>query len=151
MKNLTKILLSLLAVLTITACTSTATQSPCRPVTLSLDKDQIWQLTLINGRQLPNDNKTVTLSFNPEAGIFRGQTACNFYAGSYSLGNPASNGRHALSIDFLGSGSVQCPEADMNAEERFLATLKKANYILLNENTLSLFQNEKEILHFELR
>lgn len=150
-KNILKILLPLLTVLMLTACSSTATQIPSNTVTWPLSKEQTWQLTSLNGRSIPDDSKATTLSFNPEAGIFRGQTACNFFAGAYTLGNIASDGRYPLSIDFLGSGSIQCPEADMNAEERFLATIKKASAILICEHTLSIYQNDKEILHFELQ
>ena len=106
----------------------------------------------MQGRNLPRDAKTVTLSFNPEAGSFRGSTACNFYAGTYSLGTAAPDDpRLPLDIELVGSGSILCPEADMNAEGRFLAALQKANYILLNENTLTLYRDNKELLHFELR
>jgi len=137
--------------MTLLSCAGTATRTAGQPAARPLSLDQTWQLTVLNGRSVPDDSKTVTLSFNPEAGIFRGQTACNFFAGAYTLGSAAPDGKLPLSVDFLGSGSVQCPEADMNAEERFLATLKKATAILIGEHTLAIYQGDREILRFELR
>lgn len=116
------------------------------------DKNQVWQLTAINGRQIASDAKATTLSFNPEAGTFRGQTTCNFYAGTYTIGETASaDGRRPLVIDCSSTGSVLCPEADMNAEGRFVATFQKANYILITEYTLSFYRDNKEILRFGLQ
>lgn len=145
--------LALLALLVFSACGSpqpsvhtSATDMP------KLNKNQMWQLSLLNGRNLPNDAKITTLSFNPEAGSFRGQTACNSYAGAYLLGETsAADGRRSFSILLLTPGSIRCPEADMNTEERFLSVLKKANYILITEYSLSLYHDNKEILHFELQ
>ena len=114
-------------------------------------KGQIWQLTVINNRDIANEAKTTTLTFNPEAGSFRGQTACNSYAGAGIIGEAAADGRRPFIIKLLTPGSVRCPEADMNAEERFLSTLKKANHILINEHSLTLYHDNKEILHFELQ
>ena len=152
MKNILKILLPLLIALTLTACASTATQSLSHPVTQSLKKDQTWQLVKIQGREVSKNAKTVTLTFNPEAESFRGLTACNFYAGTYTLGEPSpTNGRCPFSIGTIGSGSILCPEADMNAEGRFLSMFEKTNHILITEHTLILYQNDKEILHFELQ
>lgn len=120
--------------------------------TLSLlpNRNQIWQLTFINGRDV--GSKSTTLSFNPEAGTFRGQTTCNTYAGNYTLGEASPvDGRRPLTISLLDLGTIRCPEVDMNAESRFLAVLQKANYIIISQYYLKLYQNKKEILHFELQ
>lgn len=152
MKNILKILLPLLIALTLTACASTATQSLSHSVTQTLDKDQVWQLVKMQGRDLPQNAKIVDLTFNPEAGSFRGMTACNFYAGTYTLGEPSpTDGRRPFTIVTFGSGSILCPEADMNAEGRFLSVFEKANYILIDEFTLSFYRDNKEILRFELQ
>ena len=153
-KNILKILLPILIAITLTACASTATQAikQSNNQTISLDKDQVWQLVKIQGRKVSKNDKTVTLTFNPEAESFRGMTACNFYAGTYTLGEPSpTNGRHSFSIVTFGSGSILCPEADMNAEGRFLSVFEKANYILIDEFTLSFYRDNKEILLFELQ
>lgn len=145
--------LALLALLVLSSCESPQPSVRTSAAELpKLNKNQMWQLSLLNGRDLPNDAKTTTLSFNPEAGSFRGQTACNSYAGAYLLGEAsATDGRRSFSILLLTPGSIRCPEADMNAEERFLSVLKKANHILITEYSLSLYYNDKEILHFELQ
>ena len=154
MKNILKILPPILIALTLTACASTATQAirqSSNPA-ISLDKDQVWQLVKIQSRDLPGDAKTVTLTFNPEAESFRGMTACNFYAGTYTLGESSpTDGRRPFSIGTFGSGSIRCPEADMNAEGRYLSIFHKANHLLVTEHTLILYQNDKEILRFEVQ
>lgn len=151
-KNILKTLLTLVLALAAVSCKSS--QESTLPATASLlpAKEQIWQLTVLNGREIPRNAKVVTLSFNPEAGSFRGTTACNNYAGTYTLGEAStSNGRRPLSIAGFGAGSVRCPEADMNAESRFTAIFQKANYMSITEYTLSLYHNNKEILRFELQ
>ena len=39
----------------------------------------------------------------------------------------------------------------MNSEVSFLSVLEKANYILIDEFTLSFYRDNKEILRFELQ
>lgn len=152
MKNLTNILLTLFAVLLLGACASRPPHSDHQPPPPNLTKNQVWQLTLLNGRDIPNDSKVTTLSFNPEAGIFSAHSACNSFSGVFNMGEtPTADGRRSFSLRILSPNTLHCPESDMNAEERFLSTLKKANYILADEHALSLFQNDKEILHFELQ
>ena len=148
MKNILKILLPLLIALTLTACASTATQSLCHSVTQTLDKDQVWQLVKMQGRDLPQNAKIVDLTFNPEAGSF---LELADYTGT-PVGEPSpTDGRRPFTIGTFGSGSILCPEADMNAEGRFLSVFEKANYILIDEFTLSFYRDNKEILRFELQ
>lgn len=152
-KNILKILLPVLIVFTLIACASTATQAHKNSSShaISLNKDQVWQLVKIQGRDIPKNTKIVDLTFNPEASSFRGMTACNFYAGTYTLGEASpTDGRRPFSVD-IGTGSILCPEADMNAEGRYVLIFQKANYLLVTEHTLILYQNDKEILRFELQ
>ena len=144
--------LMILAFLVLASCSSPREVECTASVSLLPDKGQTWQLTVLNGRSVSRDAKATTLSLNPEAGSFRGMAACNFYAGTYTLGEASlSDGRRPIVIEYSGTGSILCPEADMNAEARFVATLQKANYILITEYTLSLYHDNKEILHFELQ
>ena len=71
---------------------------------------------------------------------------------NYTLGEASPvDGRRPLTISLLDLGTIRCPEVDMNAESRFLAVLQKANYIIITQYSLKLYQNKKEILHFELQ
>ncbi len=134
------------------SCVSHRKAAYTAPTSLLPDKSQTWQLTVLNGREVSAGAKTVTLTFNPEAGSFRGQTACNSYAGTYAIGTASTaDGRCPFSIETFGTGSILCPDADMNAEGRFVATFAKVNYILITEYTLSLYRDNKETLHFELQ
>lgn len=152
MKNILKTLLPLLAILALGSCGSLRETVPSTAASLLPEKGQTWQLTAINGRAVPANAKTVTLTFNPEAESFRGTTACNFYAGTYLVGEASlADGRRPFSIALFGSGSILCPEADMNAEERFLALFQKANTLFIDEYTLILFRDNKETLRFGLR
>ena len=137
----------------LTSCVSTNIQAPSHPDIWTLTKEQTWQLTSLNGRRIPDGSKSATLTFNPEAGILSGYATCNTYSAHYILADPrAGSEKLQFSIfNFQFSTEIQCPEGDMNAEERFLATLKKATAILIHEHSLSIYQNDKEILHFELQ
>ena len=44
-----------------------------------------------------------------------------------------------------------CPESDMNAERRYLSLLTKATHMKIGLYTLILYQQNKEILRFELQ
>lgn len=153
MKNILKTLLSLLATLIIACCASspfTPSHSLSHPFTPpitppTLSKNQIWQLVKLQGRTIPPHSKATTLSFNPEAQTLRGQTPCNPYSADYSIQNST------LIIQNLQSSSLLCPEADINAESRYLATLKKCTQISLSSSTLSLGINNKVLLVFELQ
>lgn len=147
MKNILKPLLSLLATLIIASCASSPFTPPAAPPSLSptLSKDQTWQLVKLQGRTVPPHAKATTLSFNPEARTLRGQTPCNPYSADYSIHNST------LTIQNLQSSSLLCPEADINAEKRYLATLKKCTQISLSSSTLSLGIKNKVLLVFELQ
>ena len=145
-------LIVFLAFTLLSSCGSQRESLHTSTVSLLPDKSQAWQLTILNGREVPQNAKPVTLTFNPEAKSFRGETACNFYAGTYTIGEAStSDGRRPFSIEYSGSGSILCPDADMNAEGRFLATFHKANYILITEYTLSFYRDNKEILRFGIQ
>ncbi len=134
------------------SCSSPRETMHTAAASLLPEKSQTWQLTAVNGRELPSNAKAATLTFNPEAGSFRGTTACNFYAGDYLVGEASPHdGRRPFSIGHFGSGSIRCPEADMNAEERFLTLFQKANSLFIDEYTLTLYRDNKEILQFGLR
>lgn len=142
------------ALLVMTGC-RTASQPVGGAPALQLSKEQTWQLVAIQGKAVGGDARPVTLRFNPEAGTCHGHAACNDYYGEYRLtykgGSDAEGDSYDLSLSLLGSGSVRCTEPDMNAEERYMALLRKADGMCLTAYTLTLYRRGKEILKYELQ
>ena len=125
---------------------------------LALDKDQVWQLVAMQGREVAKGNRKsaeeVLLMFHPESGTVRGRVACNRYFADYKMktGKTSSVGTHfSIDVDYISGGDVQCPEGDMALQDRYLNLLSKADAGLLAPHTLTLFQKDKEILRFELQ
>ena len=121
---------------------------------LAFDKGQVWQLVSLRGKGLSRQDGVFTLMFNPEAGTLSGQMPCNGYYADFShrlLSLSEAGCRYALAIEYLGSGQVACPEADMNAEQRYLALLPRATACVLTPYSLTLFQKDKELMKFELQ
>lgn len=117
-------------------------------------KEQVWQLVRQQGRPLPARSATITLIVNPEAGIAGGQAPCNPYSFSCTLSHPlcSSDGDfYDLTLKSLSSGSTLCTEAEMNAEQRYLSALARATRLRLTATTLTLYQKDREILHYELQ
>lgn len=154
MKNLAKILLALLSLPMLFSCTGSAPlSSDSHAYSIpDFDKNQVWQLTAIRGRAVDSRGKTFTIQFNPEAGTVRGLMACNMYFGHYTClpGDPQT-GRCPVEISLEASGSLGCPEADMNADSRYFALLPKATHLTYTSTSLTFYQNNKEILRYELQ
>lgn len=152
MKNLTNTLLSLFALCTLAACASSRPANKSALEIPVFDKDQVWQLIDMRGKPVDTQGKTFTLQLYPDAGIVRGYMACNMYFGHYTChpGDPLT-GRYPIEIVLEGSGSLGCPEADMNADSRYYALLLKATHFSYTSTTLTLYQNDKEILRYELQ
>lgn len=121
---------------------------------VQFDKEQVWQLVAMRGKELPRNEAEVLLMFHPESGTLRGRIACNRYFADYvlHLDNVSADGsRYHLKVADVNGGDVQCPEGGMAAQERYLALLAKTTDCLLTPYTLTLFQKDKEILKFELQ
>lgn len=144
----------LLVILCLMACTSTKPAPTSSAAPLLPQKEQVWQLVSIRGKEVNRRSATVTLVVNPEASTLSGQAACNRYGADCRLTLAAQlpeGDRYSLSVNNLSSGTLQCPEAEMNAEARYLALLPKADALLVTAYTITLFSKDKEILHFELQ
>ena len=161
-KNTLKILLSLCLIMLNVECGTITHHSSLithhltlntKHLTLNtINKDQTWQLVRIQGRDIPKNAKSVTLTLNPEAGTLSGQATCNTYSANFVIGNQRPDSeKFQFSISNFQFTDIRCPEADMNAEGRFFAAFQKANNILISENSLTLYRDNKELLHFELR
>ena len=150
--------LSTFLLLLLASCSSSshpATQSPGHPPLPDLDKESVWQLVTLAGRPLP-PSTSITLSFNPEAGTLRGQSSCNTYSADYTLSHsatPSSSPSATLRLSNLTHTDIQCTEAQMNTEERFLALLAKANHLSLSPDgwTLTLSAKGRTPLVFSLQ
>lgn len=148
--------IALVACLLLTACGGSRQPSAVNRQTPPLEpqKGQVWQLVAVRGKAVSRTAGLTTLTFNPEAGTISGKTACNTYYGSYRLRLEASTAegyRYALAFSGIGSGDTRCPEADMNAEARYMALLPKADAMCVDAYTMTLYQRGKEILKYELQ
>lgn len=122
---------------------------------LQLDKEQVWQLVEIRGKAVPGSVAPTTLIFHPESGTVRGRVACNRYFADYSAGvvrAGAVGTDFKMNITYPGGGDVQCPEADMAMQERYLGLLAKTASCTLTRQSLTLFHKNREpLLKFELQ
>lgn len=150
-KKIVIITCTLLCILCINACRTSKSPVAANDNPLPLQKEQVWQLTSMRGKPLKTN---ITISFNTEASTLSGQATCNTYGAdcrlTYSTSSPQGY-LYNIVVANLSSGTTLCPEADMNTETRFLSLLAKADALLLTPYNLTLLQNNKEILHFELR
>lgn len=143
----------LLCLVCFTACGSPKPAATAEPP-LVPQKEQVWQLVAIRGKAVNPNAAVVTIVVNPEAATLSGQAACNPFAAACRLAlaeQQPSGDRYTIVLSDLKAGGRQCPEADMNAEARFLALLPKADALVLTAYTLTLLQKDKEILKFELQ
>lgn len=121
---------------------------------LQFDKEQVWQLVAMRGKELPVQADPVIFMLHPESGTLRGRIACNRYFADYkvTLDKVTAEGtRYTLSVMYVSGGDVQCPEGDMAVQERYLALLAKVDACLLTPYTLTLYQRGKETLKYELQ
>ncbi len=150
LKRLLVIGYGILSIICLVACGSSKSAASSEEP-LSLQKEQVWQLTAMRGRHV---KALITLSFNTEAATLNGTATCNRYGAdchlTYSAAAPEGY-RYTVAVGNLTAGTTLCPEADMNAETRYLALLPKADALLLTPYNLTLFQKDKEILRFELQ
>ena len=119
---------------------------------VAVNKHCVWQLVEMRGKPMPQTGKVITLTLNPEAGTLSGQAFCNrYYADcTQQLRATEEEGtRYELGLSHLQSGAVQCPEADMDTEHRYLTTLAKATHMVVNSTTLTLYQKSKPLLKYE--
>lgn len=121
---------------------------------LRLDKEQVWQLVAVQGREVPSSAHEIILMFHPESGTLRGRVACNRYFADYTLhhdATDASGSRYRLEVKYVSGGDVQCPEGGMSEQERYLTLLERADACLLTSTTLTLSRKGKETLKFGLQ
>ncbi len=119
-----------------------------------LDKEQVWQLTSLQGRPLPAGSTEVLLMFYPDGNALRGRIACNRYFADYKV-NPVKmkpeGTRYTIQVTDISGGDVQCPEGGMELQQRYLAVLSRVTSCHLTSYTLTFYQKDKEVLKFELQ
>lgn len=112
------------------------------------DKGQVWQLVSMRGRDVKSGDK-VTLVFNPDGGFLRGMAHCNSYYAECRIRHDGS--RYNLKLSNLAEGDISCPDAEMNAQFRYISLLMKADAMVVTEYTLTLYSKGTEILKYELQ
>jgi len=135
------------------ACGTTQHDTVSTAQLLQPDKDQVWQLVALRGRDVKPES-VVTLVLNPATGNLSGKANCNNYYAEFKLRPLRSTPEgdiHELSVSGLGVGQTRCPDADMNDEERYTALLAKADRMMLTAYTMTLYQKGKEILKYEVQ
>jgi hypothetical protein len=76
----------------------------------------------------------------------------NFYEKSLaSLKIERGDCNSEFKIHNLQSSDLLCPDPAMNAEQRYLGLLRKANRLVVEGTTLTLYSNNREILKFGLQ
>lgn len=149
-----KTTLLLLTAILLASCGSSRQAPLGEEKALRFDKEQVWQLVSMRGKDLKTSSGVVTLMFYPEGNAIRGLIACNRYFADYTLRfsevTPEGT-RYTIKMTDLSGGDVQCPEGDMAVQERYLALLGKADACLLTPYMLTLFRGGKEILKYELQ
>ena len=146
--------ISILLLLLLASCSTLSTHHSSLDAQHSplptLDKEAVWQLVEMAGRPV-QQSTVITLQFNPEAGTLRGQSTCNTYCADYTL-SPATQSS-LIKLSHLSHTDIQCAEAQMNTEERFLALLAKTNQLSLSPDgwTLTLSAKGRNPLVFSLQ
>lgn len=112
------------------------------------EKGQVWQLVEQRGREVKRGTE-VTLIINTESGSLRGTAYCNSYYAEYIL--RAEGNHYSMKITTMSSGTTRCPDAEMNAQTRYLSLLQNADMMTLTEYTLTLYSKGKVILKYELQ
>ena len=146
--------LFILAAIMLSSCGGSRKAATAPAEAQTFDKEHVWQLVSIRGKEVSARDGVVTLIFYPEGNAIRGHIACNRYSSDYVVcpGKTDADGtRYSLIISCLSGGDVQCPEGDMAYQERYLTLLGKADACLLTAYSLTLYQHGKEILRFELQ
>ena len=134
------------------ACRSPKPAAPAdaAPAT-QLTSQQVWQLVSMRDKPVSRSSHITTIVFNPANHSLSGSGPCNSFSASYHLDMASANHPSPFSISHLSSSSVLCPEPTMNAESRFFSLLSHVDALALSPSSLTLFQNNKATLQFELQ
>ena len=111
-----------------------------------LDVNTVWRLKTLKTKIMAygENDRVVTIKFNPEAGQVNGCAGCNTYFGSYS---EPQKGK--LAFESVGATKMACPQPMMEIERSYLSTLRKVNGYNITDGLLNLLQDETVVLTFE--
>ena len=137
------ITLACTALLFITCCKSTKNTVSSGE---SLDVNTVWRLKTLKTKIMAygENDRIVTIKFNPEAGQVNGCSGCNTYFGGYS---EPQKGK--LAFESVGATKMACPQPMMEIEHSYLSTLRKVNGYQITDGILQLLQDENVVLTFE--
>ena len=151
MKNIFKVLS---VILLLAGCTSPKPVGKAPRDVLVPGKGQVWQLVALQGKPLDPADKAPTLILNPDAATASGFAYCNNYSFQMKMEQPESHPEgdsFRVQLQLWGTGSLSCPDKEMNAESRYLTLLAKGERLVINATTLVIYQRNKEILRYSLQ
>ncbi|MCQ2277954.1 MAG: META domain-containing protein [Bacteroidales bacterium] len=145
MKNIFIIMTALM--IAMCGCKSHKNQASNNTMQPKFEENVEWQLVTIRGKRVEykEDQRHVTISFNPEANNVSGCSGCNRYFGTYE----ANISKGLLSLGEMNSTKMACPEPFMKLERQYLSALQKVDRYDMGEYELKLYQGATEVLGFE--
>ena len=138
------ILLAVTALLFMTCCKSH--KNAANTSNEKLDVNIVWTLKVLKNKIMAfgENDRIVTINFNPEAGKVSGCAGCNTYFGNYS---EPKQGK--LQFEPIIATKMACPQPMMETEHSYLSTLRKVNGYNITDGLLNLLQDENVVLTFE--
>lgn len=137
------ITMACLALLFMTCCKSTKNTVTSDE---QLDVNTVWVLKTMKNKIMAfgENDRIVTLNFNPESKQLGGCSGCNNYFGAYS---EPKKGK--LAFEQIIATKMACPQPMMDTERTYLSTLRKVNGYNITDGILNLLQDETVVLSFE--
>ncbi|MBO4741947.1 MAG: META domain-containing protein [Bacteroidales bacterium] len=138
------IVLAFTAMLFMTCCKSS--KNTANGVQENHDVNTVWVLKTLKNKTMAfgENDRIVTINFNPEARQISGCSGCNTYFGTY---NEPKKGK--LVFEPIVATKMACPQSMMDTERSYLSTLRKVNGYNITDGLLNLLQDETVVLSFE--
>ena len=131
----------------------TGCKSPERLTIISstpeFDRNDMWVLVSIFGKEVKytENQREVTINFNPDAHTYGGYSGCNSYCGSFR-----DRGRGRMTLNESKEGMFRtlmaCSEESMELEFKYLFVLSKCDHYNLGEYSLELLVGDQVVLTF---
>lgn len=136
------------------ASSSGTSADPTPAATYAPEKSQVWQLVAMRGKEVPRTGNLTTLMLNSESGTLWGHTACNRYFADFTMklkkADPVAT-HYEIKISYVGQSQVQCPEDEMEFQQRYLGLLPKVTSATLSATVMTLYSRDKEVLKYEVQ
>ncbi len=96
-----------------------------------------YQIAILNNNDVQD---AITLTFDEANNRISGNSGCNSYFGSYTITDSQ------ITFEGLGSTKMACPPEKMKLEQEFLTTINTVDSFLIDNNKLSLFNNNGDVI-----